>query len=538
MKHLIVITILFTFILASCQSRQEQNISDDFYHNQEIENSDIYKNCNDYQKDFLLAIDLLRTTHPAFAPQRIPPFDLDSVQNAGMYFLKECNDIEHFRQYLTTVTAKLGDEHTYISVLTSIDKNDLYYFVQLNINNSDIKLKVIPKEFIEHLEKNIVKINGYSALDVINSFKDYINSDNDYLIYRQINGYMQFFSIWKTNKYFSADSILSLTFSDGNTIKIKPQPLAEVMKIKDEFKTSQQSIIDNIKWHPITKPQTEKLFFYTVLDKESICYFQFNQCIDNSTLRWQDYMSGKHTADSILDKTLSQFPRFDSLVAQMFNEIKEKNIKTLVVDVRHNGGGDSKLCEILLSYCKPYKDIAKGETYVRISPLFKKRYPESYTQILKAMHERNIDFKMGEIYRAKDLNTEESKPENEQFMNKYFQYNEDINNIFKGNIIFMQSKRTFSSAGLLITTACDNKIGTVIGDKSVYKPCSYGDILTWQLPNTKISGGVSYKIFNRANEDKCNEKYLVPNVVIENTNEDVMQGKDKCWNWVIENYAK
>ena len=535
MKNLMLIAMCL-LTLNSCKEKHEQVSKDNTYHNSAVENSDAYKSGNDYQKDFLLIIDLLKTTHPAFAPSQNFPFDLDSIQAKGLNFLKDCTDFELFHLYITKIVAKLRDGHT--CVMPNVDKNGLYYLFNFRVDYPNVKLNTISQELISNLGKNIIKINEYPVHDVINSFRDYINTDNDNIFYRQVDVPMQSFSVWKTNKYFSADSILSLTFSDGTVIKIKPQTYSDVMKNMKEIMAFQKSNTPKIEWHPITKLQMDKPFFYKILDKESICYFQFMQCTDNSTMRWQDYMSGKHTADSILEKQLASIPRFDTLVLSMFNEIKNKNIKTLVVDVRYNGGGNSELCDILLSYLKPLSSIEQGKTYLRFSPFFEKHYPELAIDAKRALQERNIDFKMGNIYRATDLDTQEPNPEHEQFMNKYFQFNEDKNNIFKGNIVFIQGKGTYSSAGLLITSVCDNEIGIIIGDKSSYNPCHYGDILTWQLPNTKITGSVSCKIFNRPNADKCNEKYLVPSIVLETTNDDIIQGKDKCWDWIIANYAK
>jgi hypothetical protein len=525
MKHLLIITVLSLVMPNFADAQNSANI----YQSSEIENSEIYKSGNDCQKDFLLFIDLLRTTHPAFTPSQKPPFDLDSVLKVGFNFLSKCTDIQSFGRHITAIAAKLRDGHTFIN--SNLDKNGLLYLFQIQIHYPNVNLILVPNEFSSQLGKNIVKINGNPVFDVINSFKDCMSSENDNFFYKQIGGYMQFFSLWQTNQYFSADSVLNLTFSDGNEIRIKPQFRPSNMEGLSAVQRTGQ------KANSITQPQ-RKPFFYTILDDESICYFQFNQCVDNSTLRWRDYISGKHTADSILDKTLSNVPRFDVSVSRMFDEIKDKNIKTLVVDVRNNGGGNSVLCEILLSWLKPFEAIKSEKSYTRFSPFFEKFYPTIAANALKALQERNISFEMGNIYLSSDLDALEQNTEYKQLMDKYFHYNKDENRVFNGNVIFIQGKGTYSSAGLLITDAIDNGIGTVIGEKSIYRPCNYGDILMWQLPNTKISGGISHKIFNRPNEGKCNEDYIVPNILIEESLDNTLQGEDKYWSWIIDNYTK
>lgn len=78
----------------------------------------------------------------------------------------------------------------------------------------------------------------------------------------------------------------------------------------------------------------------------------------------------------------------------------------------------------------------------------------------------------------------------------------------------------------------------VIGDKSSYRPCSYGDILSWQLPNTKIKGFVSHKLFNRPSLDKCEEDFIIPDVHLQADWKDIIEGKDIYWDWVLKNAVK
>jgi hypothetical protein len=137
----------------------------------------------------------------------------------------------------------------------------------------------------------------------------------------------------------------------------------------------------------------------------------------------------------------------------------------------------------------------------------------------------------GKLYSNDDFSTEE-----ETIENKYFIMNSDTSMVFKGTTIFLQGKKTYSSAGDLLVSVRDNELGMIIGEKSAYKPCSYGDILFWKLPNTETTGGISHKYFTRPNEKKCYEEYLAPDVYISTTLEDYKKGLDPCWEWVKNNY--
>lgn len=118
-----------------------------------------------------------------------------------------------------------------------------------------------------------------------------------------------------------------------------------------------------------------------------------------------------------------------------------------------------------------------------------------------------------------------------------FVRNKDSGKIFKGQVIFIQNASTYSSAGLLVTDAVDNLVGIVIGSKSSFKPCHYGDMLAWQLKNTGIKGYVSHKFFTRPNTVKCIEEDISPSVSVSYTLEDVLKGEDVYWKWIMDNYG-
>jgi hypothetical protein len=215
----------------------------------------------------------------------------------------------------------------------------------------------------------------------------------------------------------------------------------------------------------------------------------------------------------------------------MFQSIQKNKIGTLVIDVRNNGGGNSGLCDELLAWLKPVKYTTSGHSSIRFSELWKQSYPtmaSKYEQLLAGMHQ---SLEMGNLY-------SQPGPSRQEELNKNVLMNNDDKKIFNGKVIFIQSDKTLSSAGLLITAAIDNDIGMVIGDRSSYKPCHFGDLLYWELPGTKIRGTVSHKIFMRPNSEKCGEESLTPAVYLSPVFRDVLDGKDICWEWILKNHKK
>jgi hypothetical protein len=493
------------------------------YRNPIIETTRMYQLGNNYQKDFLLFIDILKTTHPAFSPTLRMPLNLDSIINEGYQWAATCNSLSKFKIYLQKIASLLQDGHTF--VIPDLDRNLLYPF-QIFIDDQRVYLYLIDKVYQNYLGKQITHINNHPVFEVILSFIKKISCDNINFCLYQVVEYMMFFSQWKDSPFLRTDSSLILSFLDGDSIILKPGTFDHnnISKINTQQKINSMTNYDQ-----------NQLFFYTILKNENICYFQFNQCVDQSTLRYQKYIS-KVEITQEMEEELIKYPRFDTLIANMFSEIKKQNIQTLIIDVRNNRGGNSKLCDILLSYLKPIKEMKSWHNYIRISSFMQEMYPIIYKEYERKIIKNGQTIEMGMLYPINFNDNRKNISALEKRMSKYFIFNKNKSKIFTGNVIFIQGKSTFSSAGNLIVNAVDNKIGQVIGIKSVYKPCNYGDILGWQLPHTRIKGGVSFKIFNRPDENKCQDSYLFPDILIERHWQDFLQEDDLCWKWIIEHY--
>ena len=301
------------------------------------------------------------------------------------------------------------------------------------------------------------------------------------------------FYLWHGMGLCERDSSINLTFTDGSSLKLYPVPTKSA-NLSTIQKTP--SFVEKM------LQQSGKLpFSYQILDG-GICYLLFAKCSDRNTYMQQylPQVANNETLRMRMEQQLKRIPIFTEFLDSMFGDMKEKNTKTLVVDVRTNDGGNSALCEELLSRLK--SSITSTRTEVRPSQLAEDYY--------KAM---GLDVSLLHSSTGEHSVIQGSKTP------------------FDGKVIWIQGEKTFSSAGLLITMAVDNHIGTVIGEPASYSPTHYGDLILWNLPNTQTTGYISHKLFVRPDATKGDEIPLAK--IFPTSFEDFVNGIDPCYNWVI-----
>jgi hypothetical protein len=501
-----------------------QMASPSMYRSPEVENSARYTAANEYQKDLLLFMNMLQTTHPAFCNASTVPFDFEQVLNDGFSALAGNNDVQNLRLILQSVAAKLGDGHTVVSGIFNFNDTKFY---PLNLKRREDKyyIRVTDKEYSKILGMSVKSINNIPIDTLVNKFSSFVSHENINELNERVAEFLLLPHLWEKLSFNRTDGALFIEFHNDSNALIFPKFRNDML-----LEPAPQKQITAI------SAPTSQLFSYNIDADKKICYLQFNACVDYNTFVYQIEMTAKDEdmkkqMYAELESQKENYPKFDELLEKMFSEMRVKNLSVLVIDVRNNGGGNSALCSQLLSYLKPHETINEISSHIRISELFKLQYPELYQMALA----KNGNLDTDKLYDTKDLKIAE---DGDELFEKYFPLNKDESKIFKGKIYFLQGTDTYSSAGELITMVRDNNIGIIVGENGIFKPCNYGDILMWQLPNTGETGGISHKYFTRPDKNKCDENYLAPDVEIQSSWNDLVAGNDKYWEWILENYAK
>jgi hypothetical protein len=152
-----------------------------------------------------------------------------------------------------------------------------------------------------------------------------------------------------------------------------------------------------------------------------------------------------------------------------FTAVQENNIRSVIVDLRNNPGGNSLVANEFIRYL-PVENYLTGASEVRFGPILRKNKPQS-------------------------------------------RKNQQIIPAFLGDVYVLTGADTFSSAMDFATLISDNKLGAVVGEIPGNMPSSYGDILYFQTPNARLVFTVSYKYFIRPDASKSDSP-LIPDVTV------------------------
>ena len=203
---------------------------------------------------------------------------------------------------------------------------------------------------------------------------------------------------------------------------------------------------------------------------------------------------------------------FEGFLDEMFTKMNEAQIKTLVVDVQYNGGGSSRLCDELLQHLYPVEKLEDYTTYLRFSNLMAAYNP----RIAAAKARWENDGHADELYQMPSSRIPDD-------------YQQPA--LYEGNVVFVMGPKTYSSAGILLTLARDNHIGTIIGTTSTFSPSHYGEVLPYRLPNTGVLGSISCKFFSRPDAATVDDTCMEPDCVIG------LENKELAWQFIIDNYG-
>ena len=189
-------------------------------------------------------------------------------------------------------------------------------------------------------------------------------------------------------------------------------------------------------------------------------------------------------------------------VEDFFAAVKGNKIENVIIDVRENVGGQSRVVESFLRHL-PIGSYVTYDTETRYS----KQAAEG-------------------VGMRRTWGTSTFSPSTRRI--------DSVENPFTENVFVLIGNQTFSAGNWIAVVFCDNDLGTVIGEPTGNAPSSFGDMISFQLPNTRFILGVSYKYFTHPDSSNDPQASLYPHLSINRTRDDLINDSDPVVGCIIE----
>ncbi|MBM2841491.1 MAG: TSPc protein [Bacteroidetes bacterium] len=490
-----------------------------------LQERESYASMNSLQQDFLYLTETLKETHPEpYAAWSEEEFDQE--QHRILEVLATETSKVVLEKLLQSFLSHLRDSHT--SVQGTWMGGPVEYPASFFWINDTLILASVGSEVDTTLiGSRVMSFNGIPVGEAFTRFARFITYENVYQARRILQYYFVFPTFHRDAGVVHSDTLdLTLIARDGTTRTHRMLPLQQPKRIAP------------YKSHPITE-RVNRPFRYSVLKEEKACYLQWNTMMDLRMVRLLSFPTNLLAYPVAWYMGIGYFENF---LQDMFEEMKDNEVATLIVDLRGNGGGSSIYGEQLLYYLDVPSNIRVLSMAIRFSPLYREFFPEKYADYAASYAKKYDGKKLPDtlIVTSDFVQTDSSE---QRFFQNVSDAQSDYHikpdrSVFKGNVYFLVGDGTYSSAVILSSLVKDNKLFTTVGQPTRGRPSHYGETLVLKLPNSGVVCRISCKKFFRPETAKDSEGALYPDIIIWPTFEDLKNGFDPVFEWVLQDAKK
>jgi hypothetical protein len=198
---------------------------------------------------------------------------------------------------------------------------------------------------------------------------------------------------------------------------------------------------------------------------------------------------------------------FEDTLEDVFESLREEPPAALVIDLRANGGGDSRLGDELLQYVtdRPWRQQARKEWKVS----------EPMKQQLKGMLPAWIRWLPVQYLHPMGWKIW-TTPDGESAVFDYdYETPRDERLRYAGPVGWLIGPSTFSSASSLAAAVKECGLGLLVGSETGGVVSGFGEVYFFQLPRTRLGAQVSTAQFVRPNGDAADRGGVRPDLPVQ-----------------------
>lgn len=362
------------------------------------------------------------------------------------------------------------------------------------------------------LGSEIIEINGVSISEVIANLYKYYTTDGQNITGKRIGIRTHFSRYYRFNYGQQQKFLVKFKRHLSNSeekIDLKSVSYSEYYK---HFKNRYSRPFDQI-------------YYEDLEDNQKYKYKQ----IDSSTgiLTVYTFSMGNETTEK--HKTYLAF--LDSI----FSNIKSKNIRNLIVDIRQNGGGTDPNDLVTYSYLTQRNFQENQQAWISFKKIPYLKY--TYTKIPRFLRPFGVG-KYNKMFQE-DFYLKKDNHFYQGSLSDDHKIREPNKNAFMGNIYLLTSPAVASAGSLFAAMVAGNKNTTIIGEETMggYYGHNGHTPLGYILPKSKIETFFSVVNLEQDVPQKPNQIYnrgIIPDYEVSQTYEDYLNQKDTQMDFVLD----
>ncbi|WP_394693579.1 S41 family peptidase [Hyphobacterium sp.] len=209
----------------------------------------------------------------------------------------------------------------------------------------------------------------------------------------------------------------------------------------------------------------------------------------------------------------SQMNEFRRFVDAAFAAFAEQGVETLILDIRTNGGGDSRAGDLLMRYIADQDYPGLESVDVRVTARIKDYYRTLLPPAFRWLPLNRFVPILRQIETAEPGSIFSVFPDGETPLD----WERRPDNAFTGNLFVLIGPATYSSAAIFAAPLSHYDQATFVGEETGEPMVFYGENYIFDLPNSRIQAVVSHKRFDLVG-DGDNRTGIIPDVAVEADN--------------------
>ena len=251
-------------------------------------------------------------------------------------------DYNDMKVEISRIIAGVGDAHTSVKLpINYVVPLEFYWFKE------GIYIVRALDEYKELEYSKIIGINNLAIDEVIGELEEIISHENNAYLKANVVKYLQSVEILYGLMIIYNIESCTIKFEtlDGElkTQNIKSMDIGVYNSLTNNISEEEFNIRNKereevrVEQIPLYRKNINKNYWFEHLEEYSLLYFKYNSCKES------------------LEEPIDEF------INNIINFIESNNIEKLVVDLRNNTGGDSRLLESFIEYVEKNERINKSE---------------------------------------------------------------------------------------------------------------------------------------------------------------------------------